>query len=163
MGKKITLNYENISVALNTQFEKGKGYNRNEVLEKIALCIPIKSYSIAILSEMVNDGTLKTTRNADGTRLYTVQNFPIYKGKPELWIKHIRTQSTTHHKSQKTLNDKDVVNYLASLSLDDFIKLIGPECKKRTCKLYVPSGFDRDAINKLPEDIRLKIFRLKEF
>ena len=126
MGKKITLNYENIAIALNTQFEISKGYNRNEVLEKIALCIPIKSYSIAILSEMVNDGTLKTTRNADGTRLYTVQNFPIYKGKPELWIKHIRTQSTTRHQSQKTLNDKDVVNYLASLSLDDFIKLIGP-------------------------------------
>lgn len=161
MGKKIELNYENISIALNFQFEKGKGYNRNEVLEKIALCIPIKSYSIAILSEMVNDGTLKTTRNADGTRLYTVQNFPIYKGKPELWIKHIRTQSTTRQK--KTLNGKDVVNYLASLSLDDFIKLIGPECKKRTCKLYIPSGFDRDAINKLPEDIRLKIFTLKEF
>ena len=52
MGKKITLNYENIAIALNTQFEISKGYNRNEVLEKIALCIPRKSYSIAILSEI---------------------------------------------------------------------------------------------------------------
>lgn len=163
MGKKVKLNYENIAVALNTQFEKGKSYSREEVLYRIALCIPMKSYNIAILSEMVKDHTLKVSRNNDGTCAYTVQDFPIYKGKPEVWIKHVRTQSNNRKKSQKTINNREVMTYLSNLSLDDFVKLVGPECKKRTCKLFAPAGFDREAIAKLPENIRTKIYKLKEF
>jgi hypothetical protein len=80
----------------------------------------------------------------------------------EKWFNKLR--KTKHHVKMavESATAEQVNLFLDSLNPEEFAKFLKPHCAKRNCKLYIPSGIDMEAVEKLPEDIKEKIFKMQE-
>lgn len=161
---KIEINYNNSTSALNMvlQPKRGKDLTRQELMEVVGKCIPIKSQIPAIIAEMVKDHTLiKKPINGKQT-LYTLKESPIYVGQVQNWVENVRHRSTAQKYSSKVITKDSVVKYLKDLSTKEFTDLLKPVCDDKLCKLYAPAGYNEEAISKLPKEILSKIVKMKE-
>ena len=159
---KSDINYELVAVALNTHLEKCKTYNRKDLVNILKLCIPTKSYVNHLIAEMTEDSTLIKKYREKGEYDYVMQNIPIHYKKVEKWFSKLRR---TKHKVKlvvESATSEQVNLFLDSLNPEEFAKFLKPHCAKRNCKLYIPSGIDMEAVEKLPEDIKEKIFKMQE-
>lgn len=159
---KSNVNYEAVTMALNTYLDRCKVYNRKELENILKLCIPTKSYVNHLIAEMTEDSTLIKKYREKGKYDYIMQNIPIHIKKVEKWFNKLR--KTKHHVKMavESATAEQVNLFLDSLNSKEFAKFLKPHCAKRNCKLYIPSGIDMEAIKKLPEDIKEKIFKMQE-
>lgn len=159
---KSTVNFESVAVALNTQLEKCRIYNRKELENILKKCIPTKSYVNHFIAEMIEDSTLIKKYREKGEYDYVMQNIPIHYKKVEKWFNKLR--KTKHHVKMavESATAEQVNLFLDSLNPEEFAKFLKPHCAKKNCKLYIPSGIDMEAVEKLPEDIKEKIFKMQE-
>lgn len=159
---KSNVNYEAVTMALNTYLDKCKVYNRKELENILKLCIPTKSYVNHLIAEMTEDSTLIKKYREKGEYDYIMQNIPIHIKKVEKWFNKLR--KTKHHikVAVESATAEQVNLFLDSLNSEEFAKFLKPHCVKRNCKLYIPSGIDMEAVEKLPEDIKEKIFKMQE-
>lgn len=159
---KSNVNYEAVTMALNTYLDKCKVYNRKELENILELCIPTKSYVNYLIAEMTEDSTLIKKYREKGEYDYIMQNIPIRIKKVEKWFNKLR--KTKHHikVAVESATAEQVNLFLDSLNPEEFAKFLKPHCAKRNCKLYIPSGIDMEAVEKLPEDIKKKIFKMQE-
>ena len=159
---KSNINFESIAVALNTQLEKCKIYNRKELENILKKCIPTKSYVNHLIAEMTEDSTLIKKYREKGEYDYVMQNIPIHYKKIEGWFEGVRKTKRHIKVVVEPATAKQVDLFLDSLNPEKFAKFLKPHCAKRNCKLYIPSGIDMEAVEKLPEDIKEKIFKMQE-
>lgn len=158
------INYENSVAALNILLQpyRGKKLTRQQLVEAVGKCIPIKSQIPNIIAEMVKDRTLTKQRMADRTVIYILKEHPIFIVQVKNWVKNVRSNNTNNIKKTCTVSKDSVVKYLSNLSTKEFVQLLKPLCNDKLCKLYAPAGYNEEAISKLPKEILLQIIKMKE-
>lgn len=161
---KIEINYESSVTALNTLLQpyRGKELTRQQLMETVGKCIPIKSQVPNIIAEMVKDHTLVKKPVAGRKVMYTLKPHPIFIDQVRNWVKTVRTMHTNNIKKSSIISEESVVKYLSNLSTKEFTEVLKPICSEKLCKLYAPAGYNEDAINRLPKEILSQIVKMEE-
>lgn len=161
---KIEINYESSVTALNTLLQpyRGKELTRQQLMETVGKCIPIKSQVPNIITEMVKDHTLVKKLIAGRKVMYTLKPHPIFIDQVRNWVKTVRTMHTNNVRKSSIISEESVVKYLSNLSTKEFTRVLKPICSEKLCKLYAPVGYNEDAINRLPKEILSQIVKMEE-
>ena len=161
---KIEINYESSVTALNTLLQpyRGKELTRQQLMETVGKCIPIKSQVPNIIAEMVKDHTLVKKPVAGRKVMYTLKPHPIFIDQVRNWVKTVRAMHTNNVKKSFIISEESVVKYLSNLSTKEFTEVLKPICSEKLCKLYAPAGYSEDAINRLPKEILSQIVKMEE-